>query len=395
MKGNAFFKFVALLIAGLLIITAVLPLLIKDASAASSYDETKNNIANLQNKMNSISKQQKQLQSGIDASKSKIKSENQKKADLDKQINLLADNIDTQNDIIAQYDKQIASLNSQSEDLQKQIDSKFDLYKARVKANFEAGETSFLEVVFGAKDFSDLLVRLDMASSIMKFDKKLINGLVSDKQQILQLKSLAEDSKAKESAQKVQLQQSQNQYQQKKSESDAIIASLNQDVKESQQAYDENEKLEQDFRNQLQKELKSIATIKDYVGGEFTWPAPGYTTITCPFGNRIHPITGKAELHTGVDIGAPYGATVVAANGGKVIKAAYNVAYGNCIVIDHGGGKTTLYAHLSKFLVSNGDTVTKGQEIGKVGTTGFSTGPHLHFEIRENGSCVNPMSYFK
>lgn len=123
------------------------------------------------------------------------------------------------------------------------------------------------------------------------------------------------------------------------------------------------------------------------------WPVPGYTRITSNYGMRTHPITGIYKLHTGVDLGAPMGANFVAANDGVVTKAGYNGAYGNMVIIDHGGGISTLYAHGSEILVTVGQTVKKGDVILKVGSTGYSTGAHAHFEVRVNGQVVNPLPY--
>ena len=123
------------------------------------------------------------------------------------------------------------------------------------------------------------------------------------------------------------------------------------------------------------------------------WPVPGYTRITSNYGMRTHPITGIYKLHTGVDLGAPMGANFIAANDGVVTKAGYNGAYGNMVIIDHGGGISTLYAHGSEILVTVGQTVKKGDNILKVGSTGYSTGAHAHFEVRVNGQPVNPLPY--
>ncbi|MDD4172545.1 MAG: peptidoglycan DD-metalloendopeptidase family protein, partial [Syntrophomonas sp.] len=127
--------------------------------------------------------------------------------------------------------------------------------------------------------------------------------------------------------------------------------------------------------------------------GSYTWPTPGYTNITSAYGMRYHPILKKNKLHTGIDIGAPSGARIVAADGGSVIFSGWLGAYGNAIIIDHGAGISTLYGHQSSRLVSVGAKVSKGQTIGKVGSTGWSTGPHLHFEVRKNGTPVNPRGY--
>ena len=161
----------------------------------------------------------------------------------------------------------------------------------------------------------------------------------------------------------------------------------------------ELEKSIEEYQNQISAieteiRLLSIANVgKEYVGGTMAWPVPGYTRITSPFGMRTHPITGVYKLHTGVDIGAPMGATFVAVNDGIVTYAGWNNAYGNMVIIDHGGGVTTLYAHGSEILVEVGDRLFQNTPVLKVGSTGYSTGPHAHFEVRINGEYVQPLDY--
>lgn len=153
----------------------------------------------------------------------------------------------------------------------------------------------------------------------------------------------------------------------------------------------------QEQERQIEIELLMILTANlgsDYVGGVLAWPVPGYTTITSPYGMRIHPISGLYKLHTGVDIGgAPVGSYFVSANDGVVVTSRYSASYGNLVVIDHGGGLSTLYAHGQERLVEVGDTVKRGEPVLTVGSTGYSTGPHAHFEVRVNGMWVNPLDY--
>ena len=130
-----------------------------------------------------------------------------------------------------------------------------------------------------------------------------------------------------------------------------------------------------------------------YVGGIFLWPTPGYYTITSPFGMRLHPILKTYRVHTGMDIGAPMGTYILAANSGVVSKATYSVSYGNLVMINHGNGISTAYAHGSEILVEEGQEVKRGDIIMKVGSTGWSTGPHLHFEIIVNGTKIDPYPY--
>ena len=134
---------------------------------------------------------------------------------------------------------------------------------------------------------------------------------------------------------------------------------------------------------------------EDYVGGTLVWPVPGRTSLTSLYGMRVHPITGAYKLHTGIDISAPLGTYFVAAANGVVSKATYNTAYGNMVIIDHGGGVQTLYAHGNSILVQVGDEVKAGTPVLEVGSTGYSTGPHAHFEIRINGQTVNPLDYYQ
>ena len=170
------------------------------------------------------------------------------------------------------------------------------------------------------------------------------------------------------------------------------ISKLSTEEQELQAKIDE-------YNNQvasIEAEIKLLALnsiSEDYIGGAMIWPVPGYTSITSEYGMRVHPITGAYKLHTGVDIGAPLGANFVAAANGIVSKATFNAAYGNMVIIDHGGGVQTLYAHGSEILVQVGQTVEAGTPILKGGSTGYSTGPHAHFEIRIDGQTINPLDY--
>ncbi|MDD4048728.1 MAG: M23 family metallopeptidase [Clostridia bacterium] len=153
--------------------------------------------------------------------------------------------------------------------------------------------------------------------------------------------------------------------------------------------------LEQQSLN-IAAEIRRQTGDTSYLGsGKLAWPTPGFKRITSEFGWRIHPITKKRSMHTGTDIAANYGTNIVAAESGTVMEVAWRGGYGRIVMVDHGGGIVTLYAHTSKSLVKPGQVVKKGQAIAKIGTTGWSTGPHLHFEVRENGNPVNPMTYLK
>ena len=186
-------------------------------------------------------------------------------------------------------------------------------------------------------------------------------------------------------------------------EADKIIAGLmkaaadkqaiyNKELEAEKEAAEQIAKAEAEWKKQQEAAKKNTA----YVGGEFGWPVPGYEgNISSPFGWRKHPILKDMRMHNGIDISAPKSAKITASNAGTVILTAYNSGYGNYVVVDHGGGYTTLYAHMTKFAVSDGTKVGRGDTIGYVGSTGLSTGPHLHFEIRVNGSPKNPEGYLR
>ncbi len=232
-----------------------------------------------------------------------------------------------------------------------------------------------------------------MVNSIIEQDVDLIASINQDKQDLEMRKSDLEVKK-KELENALKQQESMRaQLDEQKAEKKQILASVQNERAAFEKALQELEEtsrqLEQMIRQLQGGSSEALGT------GVYTWPTPGFTTITSPYGMRYHPILKTRKMHTGVDIGAPMSATIVAADSGKVIHAGWMGGYGQVIVIDHGNGVSTLYAHQSAFLVGNGATVSKGQAIGKVGSTGWSTGPHLHFEVRINGSYTDPMPYIR
>jgi len=193
---------------------------------------------------------------------------------------------------------------------------------------------------------------------------------------------------------KKQEQEKNNALNSKKSKKDNYIKELDKDAKKLEKLIDQ----ELAESRALEAQIKALqgggsGSTVNYSNTQFLWPSAASKRITSKYGNRLHPVLKVYKLHTGIDIGAGSGTNILASNSGKVIKAQYNSAYGNMIIIDHGGGMSTLYAHASKLLVSVGQTVNRGDVIAKVGSTGYSTGPHLHFEVRKNGSPVDPMPY--
>ena len=266
------------------------------------------------------------------------------------------------------------------------------LLEKRLVAMYEMGEVKYLDVLLNSESLSDFLSRYYLVSEITRSDYELVSSVRENKEQ---MESLTESLKEK----KEELEQDKidkEKYEISLSNMEILKNNkINQLNAEELAIYQQIEQYKTEIES-IEAEIKQIALQnigEIYIGGTMIWPTPGYTTITSNFGMRTHPITGIYKLHTGVDIGAPYGAMFVAANDGVVVKAEMNSAYGNMVVIDHGGGVMTLYAHGSEILVEVGQTVTQGTAVLKVGSTGYSTGPHAHFEIRINGEYVNPLDY--
>ena len=205
-----------------------------------------------------------------------------------------------------------------------------------------------------------------------------------------------------------ELETKQVELQQKVSEANALLASLESDINAYKSVYDQYEQQQQNVQSQIDKQVEDLRRQEEAnkkndpsydagkdngATGSMMWPCPSCHTITSEFGWRYHPIYHTQKYHSGVDIGASYGASIVAADGGTVITAGAVSGYGNCVVINHGNGITTLYGHMSSIAVSSGQKVSKGQTIGYVGSTGNSTGPHLHWEVTVNGVRQNPLNY--
>lgn len=267
-----------------------------------------------------------------------------------------------------------------------------ELLEKRLIAMYEMGENSYLELLLNSKSVTEFFSNYYLISELSESDNELLETVEAERKYNKKLKESLETKKevlvaSRETREKIAISLTNM----------AVIKNnkIQQLTEEELQLQQEIEEYQKQI-TEIEKEIRilAIANVSErYVGGTMAWPTPGYTRITSPFGMRTHPITGVFKLHTGVDIGAPYGANFIAANDGLVTYAGENRAYGKMVIIDHGGGITTLYAHGSEILVNVGDTVYQGTPVLKVGSTGYSTGPHAHFEVRVNGEYVQPLDY--
>lgn len=406
---------VACVLAGIMILTILISAL---ATVASAVEPSEEAIKELKQKAAVLSQKKSELQSEIDEYLSEKTSILDQIELLDKRylntqetIDILEEQIDLYNDLVAVKEEEIrvASANEQEQ---------FERYKARIRAMEENGTISYLSILFGANDFSDMLGRIDIISEVMDADKRMADDLTAARNALEEAKAGyeevitgLEDTKNELEALKVELDA-------EKEESIKLVEALEGNIDELNKMYDEEDAAEEaiwDEINEMQAELdrraeearrkaeeearrkQELENSAAYIvsTGSFIWPSAVSRKVTSPYGMRYHPTLYVWRMHSGIDIGgADYGTDILAADGGVVSVATYGSGYGNYVMINHGNGIMTLYAHMSKYYVSVGDVVKQGDVIGAVGSTGVSTGPHIHFEIRINGSTVDPLQYF-
>lgn len=350
----------------------------------------------------SISDMQQKIEKNQQAIKEineQIKELNANKGEAESEIYKLDLELDKLNTEISNYETEIQMYNglileseSEIENLTNEISLNNDALEQRLRIMYKNGVAGYMEVIFDSEDLIDALTRLDMVQRLVQSDVDLLKSIEDDKKQVEVKKQEQSDTRTLLQATQDSLVAKKNEVAVAYKEKEAYMASIENDIK-AQQAIAERFQKES---KELDQKIKELQMASEYAGGEMLWPAPGNYRITSHFGNREHPITGGRDNHGGTDISAPYNSKVVAANDGVVIMAVRNHwSYGNYVVIDHGGGISTLYAHNNKLLVTVGQKVTRGDQIALSGSTGQSTGPHVHFEVRVNGTRVDAEQYLK
>ncbi len=300
--------------------------------------------------------------------------------------------LDNLNQDILELEQSIDDIEGRLEIAQQNYDSKKKTIDERLISIYEDGETRYLNMLLSARSISDLISNYYLATVLIEYDTMFLEQINNEKEAIEKNKEKLENDK-----QVIEIRR-------KEKETTAVILQNTLTMKNNYMSKLSEEELQiqqeietyQEELNKIEKEILQAVLENlgpEYVGGKMAWPIPGYTRITSKFGMRTHPITGLYKLHSGLDVGAPRGANFVAANDGVVIKVSQGGAYGKMVMIDHGGGITTLYAHGSEILVEKGQAVLRGEPILKVGSTGYSTGPHAHFEVRINNKPVDPLPY--
>ena len=322
----------------------------------------------------------------------------QKRQLLQQQLEAINAELDSINAQISYYDGEIARKEAERREAEAKEQAQYERFCERVRAMEEEGTVSYWSILFRAENFSDLLDRLADVDAVMDYDNQVMEELTEARQELERLQAELESARAEEQAAREQ--------QAKVAQAQKLLDQINADVAEVNRQLDaENAEwaaIGADIarkQKELEEQRKQNNVQLPPTGDGWLWPLPASNLkLTSAFGFRYHPKDGHPQSHTGIDVAASTGVPIYAARGGQVIMSEYgagaNWSYGNFVVIDHGDGTTTLYAHMSSRAVSEGQMVSQGQTIGAVGDTGNTSGPHLHYEVRRNGQRTDPEAYY-
>ena len=321
-------------------------------------------------------------------------------SELDAQVVSIEEKIE---DLKGQITVKEAEIKQTQEDLEEAIaikDNQYECMKKRVQAIYEQGDSFYLELLLNSKGLGDFLNQMDYIEDLSKYDDRMFKEYAETVEYVKVCEEQLEEEEALLQATKTAAEEEQAAVEELISQKEAEIAAVQDEIVDQERAIREYEAeiAEQnatisELERIVAQEKKALENMRVYDGGAFCWPCPAYTKVSSEFGNRIHPTLKINLFHNGVDLAAPSGSNILAAYDGEVVAASYTGAMGNYVMLDHGGGLYTVYMHASKLNVSEGQEVKRGDVIALVGSTGRSTGPHLHFSVRLNGEYVSPWNY--
>ena len=399
---------------------------------AADSDDLQSQISDLEQEANEISEKRAALQEEMDSNRSEAKSIVERKSEIDRSVELTRQEVVNLESQIKDYNRLIAAKQEELDSLIAQENDRNAQYKVRLRTMEETGTTvSYWSILFKATSFSDLVDRIELIQEIENSDRLMMKNLKESAVRVSQSREALAAQKIALSEKREELDAAQTELLKQRDEADDLVQELNANLKNLKATEEEYEQKEDDLVNQIaQREKDYQAALErereeennranepdnapsnnpdsepddvpsndpddnDSDGYGWSYPLPGgVSSVTCAYGWRIHPVTGNYSFHTGVDLGADYGVPIYATRSGTVTTAEYSDVYGNYVTINHGDGYSSLYGHMTYSTVSYGEWVSQGEVIGYVGSTGWSTGPHLHFTIYYNGSTVNPMEY--
>ena len=403
-------------------VAALMAVVLMVGSAGVAHATSSERLDSLKEQASTLESQDSALQDQLDALENQANSKLNEKAVLEQQISVLSAQITNTEALIAEYDAQIADKQVELEEAQAQEEEYYALFCERVRDMEEQGGLSYWSILFSSSSFTDLLDRIVFVSDVMEYDHQMVQSLEAARQAVADAKSALETSQAEQQAAKAALEEQEAELAADEAAVDAAIAEINSQsdvyasqleelraqaadldaqIAEAQKAYDDEVAKEKAEQEAAQKPSGGGSSSGGSSSGgsssgsgriSMVWPC-GSTRITSNFGYRDSPTAGASSYHQGIDIGASTGTGIYAAASGTVTEASYSSSRGYYVVISHGSGVSTVYMHCSELYVSAGDKVTQGETIAAVGSTGISTGPHLHFGVIEDGVYVNPRNY--
>lgn len=365
----------------MLIFALALPALANDlGKQQAEYEKVQKQIADIEKRIYNNTQQAKSVSSEISRLDKEIQQAEQ-------QLSYLETRLQTTEMEIAVTEKELT-------EAEEKLGFRQEMLKTRLRALYERGPVSYLEVLLNARSFSDFINRVGMLQRVVAQDVTVVDSIKVEKARIEEQKTVLETKRGELAGLYRDTDRNRTAVASRQAERSRYKDQLAKDRAEWEKSLNSLEKIEQELEA-LIREAQSKNPGAGSGTGTYTWPTPGYTRITSPYGQRNHPIFGGSSFHYGIDIGAPMGAKIVAADAGIVLFSGWMTGYGQVVILDHGNNRSTLYAHTSVLMVKNNQKVVKGQQIAKVGSTGWSTGPHLHFEFRVNGAKQNPLNYVK
>ena len=409
---------IAALLSLTMVFTLVLGVLPNEVHAVTQAE-----IDALQEQKDALTAQRQEKQNIVDELESRHATVLEQKLAMDARNEFTQQQIALTNNQIELYGQMIEDKKLEVEAAKQREEEQLQRYRKRVCAMEEDGGMNYLAIILRANSFGQLLTLMDDIGEIMESDRNLEDAYIAAREETEQVQAEYEQTKSELETKQEELRAEQEELQAQIDEATALIAGLENDMENRKAEYEQLREAENEASAEIEKMIAELERQKEeerrrqeeanknnggnnggntggntggsgYATGTWGWPCPSCYYITSRVGNRWHPVTGAWKYHSGLDIGAQYGAAIVASDGGTVSWCGEKGGYGECVMIDHGNGYYTLYGHMSGYAVSYGQVVSKGDTIGYVGSTGISTGPHLHFEIREGGVCIDPEQFF-
>lgn len=380
----------------LLALACAMPLM--PALSTEARAVTQAQIDALEAERDEIKAEREGMQSDIDALKGEHAGLLERKYALDAQNELYRQELELLDEQLALYSQLVAQKGREVEAATSAETEQLAAYKRHVRAMEENGSYTYLAIIFGSSSLAELISNLDMIGEVMEADRRMYDQYSTAREQSEEIQTEYQDVLGRLEEKNAEYELEKAELEKRIEEASQLIVELEEEIEHNTELYlqvvAEEQALEANIQQLIAEFERQEAAKNIQSTGTYIWPLPGYTPGTRTYGYRTHPIYGDMRFHSGQDIGAPSGTSIIAADSGVVSYCGWNGGYGNCVMINHGGGRVTLYAHMSAYNCSYGQTVNQGDTIGYVGSTGVSTGPHLHFEVRINGATVDPMQYF-